>query len=128
MTLCRALPLVAVLVAVAAQPTSAQFGGMPGMPGSPGFGAPPPPQQAPPPQCQQLLTLRDDSQKAASLIQAANERHASPVEACKLFKNFIATETRMLKAISENGARCGVPPEVTVQMKAGHTKALAVAK
>ena len=111
MTLCRALPLVAVLVAVTAQPASAQFGGMPGMPGSSpgGFGAPPP-QQGPPPQCQQLLTLRDDSQKAASLIQAANQRHATPVEACKLFRNFIAAENRMIKAIGENGARCGVPP------------------
>jgi hypothetical protein len=129
MTLCRALPLVAVLVAVTAQPTSAQFGGMPGMPGSSpgGFGAPPP-QQGPPPQCQQLLTLRDESQKAASLIQAANQRHATPVEACKLFKNFIATENRMIKAIGENGARCGVPPEVSVQMKTGHAKALAVTK
>ena len=49
MTLCRALTLVAMFVAVTAQPTYAQFGGMPGMPGSPGFGAPPPQQQGPPP-------------------------------------------------------------------------------
>jgi hypothetical protein len=128
MTLCRALTLVAMFVAVTAQPTYAQFGGMPGMPGSPGFGAPPPPQQGPPPQCQQLLSLRDDTQKRASLIQAANERHAPATEACKLFKNFISAENRLIKAITDDGPRCGVPPEVPAQMKTGHTKALAVTK
>jgi hypothetical protein len=34
----------------------------------------------------------------------------------------------MIKAIGENGARCGVPPEVPAQMKAGHVKAMAVTK
>jgi hypothetical protein len=128
MTLCRALTLVAVLVVVSAQPTHAQFGGMPGMPGSPGFGGAPLQQQGPPPQCQQLLTLRDDTQKNASLIQAANQRHAPAAEACKLFKNFIAAENRLIKAITDNGASCGVPPEVPAQMKVGHNKAQVVAK
>jgi hypothetical protein len=129
MTLCRALPFVAMLIAVTAQPASAQFGGMPGMPGSMpgGFGAPPP-QQGPPPECQQLLTLRDETQKHASLISAANQRHAPPPEACKLFRNFIAAENRMIKAVTENGPRCGVPPEVPAQMKAGHARALQVTK
>jgi hypothetical protein len=129
MTLCRALTLVAVLVVITAQPTHAQFGGMPGLPGSGGFGAQPQQQQqGPPPQCQQLLSLRDDTQKSASLIQAANQRHASAAEACKLFKNFIAAENRLIKSISGNGALCGVPPEVPAQMKVGHNKAQAVAK
>jgi hypothetical protein len=128
MTLCRALPLVAALIAIAVQPSFAQFGGMPGMPGSPGaggFGAPP---AAPPAECQQLLALRDDTQKNAAAIQAAGQRKAAAPEACKLFRTFIASEARMIKAIGEHGPRCGVPPEVPTQMKAGHAKAQQVAK
>ena len=128
MTLCRALTLVAMFVAVTTQPTYAQFGGMPGMPGSPGFGAPPPPQQGPPPQCQQLLSLPDDTQKRASHIQAANERHAAAAEACKLFRSFVAAENRLIKAVTDDGPRCGIPPEVPAQMKTGQNKALAVTK
>jgi hypothetical protein len=125
MTVCRAVPLVAGFIAVMLSPASAQFGGMPGMPGSPGFGAAP---SAPPPACQQLLNLRDETQKHAAAIQAANQRKAPPTEACKLFKSFLAADTKMIKAIVDNGAQCGVPPEVPVQMKAGHAKADQVAK
>jgi hypothetical protein len=125
MTVCRAVPLAAVFIAVMLYPASAQFGGMPGMPGSPGFGAPP---AAPPAACQQLLALRDETQKNAAAIQAANQRKASPVEACKLFRTFLASDTKMIKAIVENAAQCGVPPEVPAQMRAGHAKADAVAK
>jgi len=128
MMLCRALPLVAALITIPVQPTFAQFGGMPGMPGSPGaggFGAPP---TAPPPGCQQLLTLRDETQKNAAAIRAAGERKAAAPEVCKLFRTFIASETRMIKAMDENGPRCGVPADIPAQMKAGHAQAQKVAK
>ena len=128
MTLCRALPLVAALIAMPVQPTFGQFGGMPGMPGSPGvggFGAPP---AAPPAECQQLLGLRDEAQKHAAAIRTAGQRKAQPPEVCKLFRTFIASETRMIKAITEHGPRCGVPADVPSQMKAGHAQAEKVAK
>jgi hypothetical protein len=125
MTVCRAVPLAAMLMAVMLHPASAQFGGMPGMPGSPGFGAPP---SAPPPACQQLLTLRDESQKSALAIQTANQRHAPAPEACKLFRTFLAAETKMIKAIVDNGPQCGVPPEVPAQMRTGHARAQQIAK
>jgi hypothetical protein len=128
MMLCRALPLVTVLIAIPIQPTLAQFGGMPGMPGPPGaggFGAPP---AAPPAECRQLLTLRDETQKNAAAIRAAGERKAQPPEVCKLFRTFIASETRMIKAVAEHAARCGVPADVPAQMKAGHVQAQKIAK
>lgn len=129
MPLDRALALVGVAMMLMLQPAAAQFGGMPGMPGSPGtgggFGAP---RQAPPPQCQQLLVLRDDMQKHASAIQAADKKKASATDACKLFKVFLAAEGKMLKAIEKDGPTCGVPPEVNGQMKAGHTRTEQIAK
>src|SRR6478736_442768 len=113
MTVYRALPLVAMLVAVPLHQAGAQFGGMPGMPGSPGmpgagFGGQP---AAPPPACQQLLTLRDETEKNGKAIQHANERKASVQVACRLFKAYLSTETKFIKAMEDNARTCGVPPD-----------------
>ena len=114
MTLSRALPLVLVLAVLPLGPAAAQFGGMPGMPGSPGmspgmpggqFGAAPP---QPPPACQQLLTYRDETQKHGQALQAASQKKAPPEELCKLFKAFLAAETKMVKGLEDHGATCGV--------------------
>ena len=129
MTVGRVLALVAVLVGFPFQPAVAQFGGMPGMPGSqpmaPGFGAAP---ATPPAVCTELLAMRDQTQKHATAIGSANERKASAQEACGLFRTFLAAETKMIKAVEDNLSRCGIPPEVPKQMKAGHAKAAEIAK
>ena len=120
MTFSRAVPLVLVLAVLPVWPAAAQFGGMPGMPGSGmspggapgGFGAPPPPQQQqPPPACQQLMTLRDETQKHGQALQAASQKKASAEELCKLFKVFLGAETKMLRGLEEQSTTCGVPPE-----------------
>src|SRR4051812_25005088 len=129
----RALALLAIL---AAMPNSvlAQFGGMPGMPGAGGpgmggpgmgFGGPP---AGPPPARQQLLALRDETQKNANAIQKAGDKKVSPDVACKLFKTFLASEAKMIKGVETNMQLCGVPPDMPKQMKAGHAKAQQVAK
>jgi hypothetical protein len=129
MAVYRAL-LVAMLV-TAPIAAKAQFGGMPGMPGSPGvpggFGAPPP-QQGPPPACQQLLALRDETQKYGIAIQKANERKAQVQEACRLFKNYLAAEVKFMKGIEEHSRTCGVPPEVLKQVKESHARASQIGK
>ena len=143
----RVLSLVAVLAAVPLHQAAAQFGGMPGMPGGGGgFGGPAPggnpfggpgpgggnpfggPQQGPPPQCQQLITLRDQVQKDAGAISSANQHHATAEQACRLFKVFLATESKMISAIETNGPTCGLPAEVATQVKQGHSKASQIAK
>jgi hypothetical protein len=134
MTLSRVLPLALALVVLPLGAADAQFGGMPGMPGSPGlpqsqgmpgFGAP---QQGPPPACQQLLSYRDETGKHGQALQAAGKRKAPPEEACKLFKTFIAAETKFVKALEEQSATCGVPPDVIKQVKLSHSKATQAAK
>lgn len=124
MTVYRAL-VAAAIVGATIHHAGAQFGGMPGMPGGPGFGAPAP---APPPQCQELLTLRDGVTKHGQALQAANKRKASVQEACRLFKNFISAEARMIRAIEKNGPGCGVPPDVVPQIKGNHAQASKAAK
>ena len=110
---------------------SAQFGGMPGMPGSPGMGGPgmgspfgaPPPQQGPPPACQQLLAMRDETQKHGAALQAAGQKKSGAEEVCKLFKVFLASEGKMIKGLKDNASACGVPPEVIKNVTAAHGKA-----
>jgi hypothetical protein len=128
MTLSRALPLVLVLAAV---PAAAQVGDMPASPGmSPGAGSPfgQAPQQGPPPVCQQLLTTRDEVQKHGKVLSAAGQRKAPAEEVCKLFKVFVASETRMVKGLEDNAGTCGVPAEVIKQVKTQHNKAAQMAK
>ena len=81
-------------------------------------GAPQP--QQPPPACQKLVALRDETQKHGQALQAAGQKKAPPEESCKLFKAFLAAETKMIKGLEEQSATCGVPPEVLKQVKAGH--------
>ena len=130
MKVCRVLALGTLLIGVALQQAMAQFGGMPGMPGSsaapPGFGGGAP--AAPPAVCNELLAMRDATQKHATAIGAANDRKAPPQEACGLFRAFLASEAKMIKAVEENSTRCGIPPEVPKQMKIGHSKAAEVGK
>ncbi|HEY7662756.1 MAG TPA: hypothetical protein VH934_06510 [Xanthobacteraceae bacterium] len=119
-------------------PAAAQFGGMPGMPGSPGmpgapgmspgtpggFGAP----QEPPPACKQLLSTRDEAAKYGQAIHTASQKKAPPEELCKLFKNFLAAEGKMVKGLEENSALCGVPSDILKQIKLSHSKAAQVGK
>ena len=41
-----------------------------------------------------VLPLRAEAERRGKLIKAASDRHASPVEACKLIKNFGQAESR----------------------------------
>jgi len=86
----------------------------------PGFGGPP---QAPPAVCQQLLALRDETQKYGIAIQRANQRKVPVQEACRLFKSYLAAEQKFMKGIEENARTCGVPPDVLKQIKEGHANA-----
>lgn len=133
MTIGRALPLVLVLLLLSFASASAQFGGMPGMgmPGSspggfsPGFGAQP---QQPPAACQNLLTLRDETQKAGNALKVAGDKKAPPDEVCKLFKNFMAAEVKMIKGLEDGAQLCGVPPDAIKSVKAQHASVQKVAK
>jgi hypothetical protein len=137
MTLRRALPIALALVLLPLGAANAQFGGagmgMPGSPAASPFGAAPyspfgaQPQQ-PPAACQKLLTLRDETQKAGGALKVAGEKKAPPEEACKLFKVFVAAETRMIKGLEEHSQACGVPPDTIKQVKAQHAGVAKMAK
>jgi hypothetical protein len=79
-------------------------------------------QQQMPPCVQEFFKLRDDAEKKAGAIKAANDRKASPKEACVLFTAFAASQAKMLKFVNENGQWCGIPPNVIEQIKQGTAK------
>jgi hypothetical protein len=66
--------------------------------------------------------LREEAEKRGKMIKAASDRHAPPDEACKLINNYGQAELKMIKYVESNQAKCGIPPQVSDQMKAGHKK------
>jgi hypothetical protein len=61
--------------------------------------------------------LREDAEKKAAAIKAANERKAQPREACQLFGTLLTSQSKMLKYANENTTWCGIPPQVVEQIK-----------
>ncbi|SDS92759.1 hypothetical protein SAMN05444158_3711 [Bradyrhizobium canariense] len=68
----------------------------------------------------QFLPLREDAEKRGKLIKAASDRHASPVEACTLIRNFGEAEVKMIKYVEANASKCGIPAQISEQLKGGH--------
>jgi hypothetical protein len=105
------------------RPSSFPAGGAAPISGS-AFERPAPPSQAgggPPEDCMKgFVPLREDAEKRGKLIKAASERHAPPDEACKLIGNFGQSEIKMIKYIEANSSKCGIPAQVTDQLKNGH--------
>ena len=87
-----------------------------------GFGGGPPPQAAGGQDaCMKgFVPLREEAEKRGKMIKAASDRHAGPDEACKLIKNYSQAEGKMLKYVETRAAKCGIPPQIGDQLKAGH--------
>lgn len=65
--------------------------------------------------------LREEAERRGKLIQAAGKnKKTTPIEACKLFKNFSQAEIKMIKYVEANSARCGIPSQIGDQLKANH--------
>jgi hypothetical protein len=81
-----------------------------------------PSQQQMPPCVQEFFRLREDAEKKAATIKAANDRKAPPKEACQLFGALVSAQSKMLKFANENGTWCGIPPQITEQLKLAEAK------
>jgi hypothetical protein len=97
-------------------------GGAPTQPmGAPPPGAPPPGAAGPSDACMKnFVPLREEAEKRGKLIKAASDRHAQPDEACKLIENFSKAELKMVEYVKLNSTKCGIPPQISEQMKKGH--------
>jgi hypothetical protein len=87
-----------------------------------GFGGgPPPASTAPSDACMKsFVPLREEAEKRGKMIKAASDRRAPPDEACKLIGNYSQAELKMIKYVEANSTKCGIPPQIADQLKAGH--------
>ena len=67
-----------------------------------------------------FLPLREEAEKRGKLIKAASDRHAPPDEACKLITGFGQSEIKMIKYVEGHASKCGIPQQVSDQLKNGH--------
>jgi hypothetical protein len=67
-----------------------------------------------------FVPLREEAEKRGKLIKAASDRHAPPDEACKLIGNYGQAEIKMIKYVESHAAKCGIPPQISEQLKGGH--------
>jgi hypothetical protein len=67
-----------------------------------------------------FLPLREEAEKRGKLIKVASDRHAPPDEACKLIGNFAQSEIKMIKYVDSHAAKCGIPQQISDQLKTGH--------
>ena len=112
-------------------PSAFPSGGAAPVTGSAFERGPAPPSQAggPSDACMKGFTpLREEAEKRGKMIKAASERKAPPDEACKLITNFGAAELKMVKYVEVNSAKCGIPPQIADQLKAGHKNTDAMQK
>jgi hypothetical protein len=92
-------------------------GGAPTQP----MGAPPQGAAGPSDACMKnFVPLREEAEKRGKLIKAASDRHAQPEEACKLIESFSKAELKMVEYVKLNSTKCGIPPQISEQMKKGH--------
>ena len=75
-----------------------------------------------------FVPLREEAEKRGKLIKAASERHAQPDEACKLIESFSKAELKMMEYVKLNSTKCGIPPQISEQMKKGHVATEAMMK
>ena len=68
----------------------------------------------------EFIPLREDAEKRGKMIKAASDRHAPPEEACKLIGNYSQAELKMIKYVQVNATKCGIPPQISDQLKNGH--------
>lgn len=87
------------------------------------------PQGGPPESCmKEFMPLREEAERRGKLIKAASDRKASPDEACKLIANFGKAEVKMIKYVEAHAASCGIPQQISDQLKAGHKNTDALEK
>ena len=82
-----------------------------------------------------ICTLTQGGRKARQDDPGGRRTARAPDEACKLIANFGQAEIKMIKYVESHAAKCGIPAQISDQLKQGHkntqsmkTKVCAVAQ
>jgi len=90
------------------------------IPPSAGFGAPQ--QQQEPPCLKDFVALRDEAGKKRSAIEQASKKKVPPAVACRLFTDYAASEVKLIKFVTANTDKCGMPKELLDTLNKGHAQ------
>jgi hypothetical protein len=80
----------------------------------------PPQQQGEPPCMKDFTRLRDDAERHAAALMAAQKSKVPLPEACRLLTTFAASQERMLAFAKKNETTCGIPAQLIQQINVGH--------
>ncbi len=73
------------------------------------------------PECaKEFAPLRDEAEKRGRLIKDASERHAGPLEACKLIGGYAEAENKMISFVETHATTCAILTRTRDQLKGGH--------
>lgn len=76
--------------------------------------------------CQEdFLKLKNQLEQRGLAVKKAGDRKADAPEVCRLLRNYVGTEAKMVKFLTEKQSVCGIPDQVINQSKEGHTKSIA---
>jgi hypothetical protein len=90
--------------------------------GAPGQSAAAPPGQGAEPPCfKDFKSLLDEANKRAKAIADASQKKVPPAEACVLFNRLGEAEEKVIKFLSANQAKCGIPDVAIKQNKTNYT-------
>jgi hypothetical protein len=64
--------------------------------------------------------LREEAERRGRLIKDAADRHAGPVEACKLIDSYAQAEVKMISFVESHATACVIPASITDTLKNGH--------
>lgn len=81
-------------------------------------------QQQAPPCANDIMPLRDETQKRAMAVKAASERKAPRPEVCKLISSFAQAEAQFAKYLVDNQTWCQIPDQALAQIKTNHQRTL----
>ena len=115
MNLCRALFIAALALPIVARPASAQVQQRPASP----FDQPQQ-QQGEPPCLKDFAKLRDEAERQAAAVMAAQKNKVPLPEACRLLTVFSASQDRFLAFAKKNEVWCGIPPQLIQNISKGH--------
>ena len=93
------------------------------VPPSAGFGSPMgAAQQQEPPCLKDFVKLRTDAEKKRGAIEQAGKKKVGPAVACRLFNEYSASEVKLIKFVSANADKCGMPKDLLENLNKGHAQ------
>ncbi len=79
-------------------------------------------QQQEPPCFKDFVKLRTEAEKKRGAIEQAGKKKVGPAVACRLFNEYSASEVKLIKFVSANADKCGMPKDLLENLNKGHAQ------